>query len=158
MPFYRFATAVQPFLLLLQKKTLAKEKEPEGISISPQTPLNRPRKPLRFSWIFPAKADRFAPKTPSPGGRWPEGPDEGWGALSILLCKYSVHTAPHQSALARSQLPPGEAVWPVRIRTTLQVLMAVSIDCTNSKATDSKSEAILTGGAYHSARKVTACE
>ena len=52
---YKLATAVQHFLLLLQKKTLAKEKEPEGISISPQTPLNRPRKPLRFSWIFPAK-------------------------------------------------------------------------------------------------------
>ena len=50
----KFTTAVQHFLLLLQKKTLAKEKEPEGISISPQTPLNRPRKPLRFSWIFPA--------------------------------------------------------------------------------------------------------
>ena len=44
--FYKFAGAVQHFLLLLQKKTLAKEKEPEGISISPQTPLNRPRKPL----------------------------------------------------------------------------------------------------------------
>ena len=35
-----------------------KENEPEGISISPQTPLNRPRKPLRFSWIFPAKTDK----------------------------------------------------------------------------------------------------
>ena len=55
----KFAGAVQHFLLLLQKKTLAKEKEPEGISISPQTPLNRPRKPLRFSWIFPAKFEKL---------------------------------------------------------------------------------------------------
>ena len=54
---YRFATAHQHFLLLLQKKTLAKEKEPEGISISPQTPLNRPEKPLRFFWTFPAIAE-----------------------------------------------------------------------------------------------------
>ena len=46
----KFAGAAQHFLLLLQKKTLAKEKEPEGISISPQTPLNRPEKPLRFFW------------------------------------------------------------------------------------------------------------
>ena len=28
-----------------------------GISISLRTSLNRPRKPLRFSWIFPAIAD-----------------------------------------------------------------------------------------------------
>ena len=55
--FCKFATAIQHFLLLLQKKTLAKEKEPEGISISPQTPLNRPEKPLRFFWIFPAIAE-----------------------------------------------------------------------------------------------------
>ena len=54
---YRFVTALQHFLLLLQKKTLAKEKEPEGISISPQTPLNRPEKPLRFFWTFPAIAE-----------------------------------------------------------------------------------------------------
>ena len=53
----KFTTAVQHFLLLLQKKTLAKEKEPEGISISPQTPLNRPEKPLRFFWTFPAIAE-----------------------------------------------------------------------------------------------------
>ena len=53
----KFAGAVQHFLLLLQKKTLAKEKEPEGISISPQTPLNRPEKPLRFFWTFPAIAE-----------------------------------------------------------------------------------------------------
>ena len=50
----KFAGAAQHFLLLLQKKTLAKEKEPEGISISPQTPLNRPEKSLRFFWTFPA--------------------------------------------------------------------------------------------------------
>ena len=36
--------------------------EPGGISISPQTPLNRLGKPLRFSWIFPAKFDRYAQK------------------------------------------------------------------------------------------------
>ena len=54
---YKFATAVQHFLLLLQKKTLAKEKEPEGISISPQTPFTRPEKPLRFFWTFPAIAE-----------------------------------------------------------------------------------------------------
>ena len=53
----KFAGAAQHFLLLLQKKTLAKEKEPEGISISPQTPLNRPEKPLRFFWTFPAIAE-----------------------------------------------------------------------------------------------------
>ena len=53
----KLATAAQHFLLLLQKKTLAKEKEPEGISISPQTPLNRPEKPLRFFWTFPAIAE-----------------------------------------------------------------------------------------------------
>ena len=40
--------------MLLQKKTLAKENEPGGISIFPRASLNRPRKPLRFSWIFPA--------------------------------------------------------------------------------------------------------
>ena len=28
-----------------------------GISISPQTPLNRPEKPLRFFWTFPAIAE-----------------------------------------------------------------------------------------------------
>ena len=54
----KFAGAAQHFLLLLQKKTLAKEKEPEGISISPQTPLNRPEKPLRFFWTFPAIAEK----------------------------------------------------------------------------------------------------
>ena len=47
-------TVLQHFLLLLQKKTLAKETEPGGISIFPRASLNRPRKPLRFSWIFPA--------------------------------------------------------------------------------------------------------
>ncbi len=53
----KFAGAAQHFLLLLLKKTLAIEKEPEGISISPQTPLNRPEKPLRFFWTFPAIAE-----------------------------------------------------------------------------------------------------
>ena len=38
----------------------------EGISISSQTPLNRPRKPLRFSWIFPARTDGFAPRISFP--------------------------------------------------------------------------------------------
>ena len=55
---YKFATAVQHFLLLLQKKTLAKEKEPGGISISLRTSLNRPEKPLRFFWTFPAIAEK----------------------------------------------------------------------------------------------------
>ena len=53
----RHSLFFEHFLLLLQKKTLAKEKEPEGISISPQTPLNRPEKPLRFFWTFPAIAE-----------------------------------------------------------------------------------------------------
>ena len=65
-PFCKFATAVPLFLLLLQKKKWQKENEPEGISISPQTPLNRPGKPLRFSWIFPAKTGRYEPRISSP--------------------------------------------------------------------------------------------
>ena len=44
MPSYKFATAVQHFLLLLQKKTLAKEKEPGGIANFPSDPLEAPRK------------------------------------------------------------------------------------------------------------------
>ena len=95
---------------------------------------------------------------PSPGGRWPEGPDEGWGALSMLLCRYSVHTVPHQSALRAASFPQGKPFGPMRIRTILQVLMAVSIDCTPSKAPANKFDVILTGGAYHSARIVTQCE
>ena len=43
----------------------------EGISISPRTPLNRPRKPLRFSWIFPARTDRYALKFPFPASHLP---------------------------------------------------------------------------------------
>ena len=35
---------------------------PGGISISLRTSLNRPRKPLRFFWIFPARTDKFALK------------------------------------------------------------------------------------------------
>ncbi|MFQ8836657.1 MAG: hypothetical protein ACLR8L_01900 [Oscillospiraceae bacterium] len=42
--FCKFATAAQHFLLLLQKKTLAKENEPGGISISPRSPLEPTRK------------------------------------------------------------------------------------------------------------------
>ncbi len=53
---YKFATVVRHFHLLLQKKTLAKEKEPGGISMFPPDLLNRPKKPLRFSRIFPAIA------------------------------------------------------------------------------------------------------
>ena len=41
--FCKFAGAVQHFLLLLQKKTLAKEKEPGGLRISPG-PLEAPKK------------------------------------------------------------------------------------------------------------------
>ena len=41
-----------------------------GISISPQTPLNRPGKPLRFSWIFPAKTGSFVLKMPPCLSRW----------------------------------------------------------------------------------------
>ena len=33
-----------------------------GLRISPRTLLKRPRKPLWFSWIFPAKTGRYAPK------------------------------------------------------------------------------------------------
>ena len=64
--FYRFATADPLFLLLLQKKKWQKENEPGGISISLRTSLNRPRKPLRFSWIFPAKFDGYAPRISFP--------------------------------------------------------------------------------------------
>ena len=39
-----FATAESLFLLLLQKKTLAKENEPRGISISPRSPLEATKK------------------------------------------------------------------------------------------------------------------
>ena len=69
--FYRFATADPLFLLLLQKKKWQKENEPGGISISLRTSLNRPRKPLRFSWIFPARTGRFAPKSAFPYGPVP---------------------------------------------------------------------------------------
>ena len=51
--FLSLAAALQSLLLLLQKKRLGKENEPGGISISLRTSLKRPRKPLRFSWIFP---------------------------------------------------------------------------------------------------------
>ena len=44
------------------------------------------------------------------------------------------------------------------IRTIQQILIAPSIECTYSKAMINKSNAILTGGAYQSARKVTQCE
>ena len=48
-----------------------KENEPGGISISLRPSLNRPRKPLRFSWIFPAEfvtAQNYAhPKAPPKG-------------------------------------------------------------------------------------------
>lgn len=53
--YWKLAAALQSFLLLLQKKRLGKENEPGGISISLRTSLKRPRKPLRFSWIFPAQ-------------------------------------------------------------------------------------------------------
>ena len=53
--YWKLAAALQSFLLLLQKKRLGKENEPEGISISPRSPLNRPR----FSWIFPAKFEKL---------------------------------------------------------------------------------------------------
>ena len=42
--FCKFATAIQHFLLLLQKKTLAKEKEPGGIANFPPDPLKAPKK------------------------------------------------------------------------------------------------------------------
>ena len=58
----------------------------------------------------------------------------------------------------RRQLSQRESQGPMRIRTIQQVLMASSIDCTDSKATANKFDAILTGGAYQSARKVTWCE
>ena len=46
--YWKLAAALQSFLLLLQKKTLAKENEPGGISISPG-PLEPTRKtPLVF--------------------------------------------------------------------------------------------------------------
>ena len=51
--YWKLVAALQSFLLLLQKKRLGKENEPGGISISLRTSLKRPRKPLRFSWIFP---------------------------------------------------------------------------------------------------------
>ena len=58
--YWKLAAALQSFLLLLQKKRLGKENEPGGISISPpRSPLNRPRKPPRFSWIFPAKFEKL---------------------------------------------------------------------------------------------------
>ena len=47
--FCKSATAVPFFLLLLQKKT-----SPGGFRFPSGAPLNQPRKPLRFSWIFPA--------------------------------------------------------------------------------------------------------
>ena len=42
--YQKFASAVQLFLLLLQKKKLQKENEPGGISISPRSPLEPTRK------------------------------------------------------------------------------------------------------------------
>ena len=55
----------------------------------------------------------------------------------------------------RRQLSQRESQGPVRIRTTLLITKAPSIDCTYSKATANKSDAYLTGGAYHSAREAT---
>ena len=44
MLFYKLETAVQHFLLLLQKKTLAKEKGIGGIANFPPIPLEAPKK------------------------------------------------------------------------------------------------------------------
>ena len=100
-PFCKFATAVPLFLLLLQKKKWQKENEPEGISISPQTPLNRPRKPLRFSWIFPAKTGRYEPRISSP--RIPS-------CLSLWdMCLSEAKTERVDAALKPSQSPAATA-------------------------------------------------
>ena len=42
--YWKLAAALQSFLLLLQKKTLAKENEPGGILISPRSPLEPTKK------------------------------------------------------------------------------------------------------------------
>ena len=67
-------------------------------------------------------------------------------------------TAKALSAAFGGSSPRGRAKGLVRIRTILLILMAVSIDCTYSRAMTNKSDAILTGGAYQNARKVTECE
>ena len=54
MLFCKLATADPLFLLLPQKKTLAKEKGIGGIANFPPNPLKAPKKTLRLSWIFPA--------------------------------------------------------------------------------------------------------
>ena len=78
----------------------------EGISISPRTPLNRPRKPLRFSWIFPARTDRYALKFPFPASHLPlplgevaERSEDGEG----ILCPQKPSQSPAVTAL-----PEGE--------------------------------------------------
>ena len=106
-PFCKSATAVQHFLLLLQKKTLAKENEPGGISISLRTSLNRPRKPLRFSWIFPAKFDGDTPRIsflriPSRLSLWERWPSKARTERVDCDCQ-----VPSQSPAATA-LPEGE--------------------------------------------------
>ena len=77
----------------------------------PGAPLKRPEKPLWFFWTFPAQTDRYAHSQSLPlRGRWlgEAETDEGWGALSILLCRYSMLTDPHQSALRAASFPQGK--------------------------------------------------
>ena len=121
--FYKFAAAVQHFLLLLQKKTLAKENEPGGISISLRTSLNRPRKPLRFSWIFPAWIGRYAPKI---SFKHPLVSPFGRGVCAKRRRRGYTVTAKTLSVACGDSSPRGRAKGPMRIRTIQQILMAPS--------------------------------
>ena len=87
---------------------------------------------------------------PLPLGEVSERSEDGEGMLNVA--------AKNPLSRLRRQLSQGESQGLMRIRTILLILMAVSIDCTHSKALANKPDANLTCGAYHSARDVTRCE
>ena len=47
------------FFCFSKRKDWEKKTSPGGFRFPPRSPLNRPRKPPRFSWIFPAKFEKL---------------------------------------------------------------------------------------------------
>ena len=134
--------------MLLQKKKLQKENKPEGISIFPRTPLNRPEKPLRFFWTFPAKIEAAQNFQRTSVGVDANIDPAGCTGFTEIFGKFATSQ--------RADVGIGPYRTPANSYCSANFERKAFLPQILNR-NDSQICCTVTGGAYHSGRKVTWC-
>ena len=140
------------FFCFSKSKRCKKKTSPGGFRFPPGAPLKRPENPFGFSGLFP-RSLRQLRNSDAVRPAHPVGADDSVrpqaAPLFTGICGESVTSQQTDVGSVPTELR--------RIRTALQISTAKLIYRTHSNAAICKSSCTVTGGAYHSSRRVSLC-